>query len=81
MWRNGVSGVEPDRDLRRVVVAIVGGLAAFFVVALAIYYKMADVAVNGFVHGGPAMLAAAMAGLFGGGLVAVVVLILLLRLR
>jgi hypothetical protein len=33
------------------------------------------------VHGGPAMLAAAMAGLFGGGLVAVVVLILLLRLH
>jgi hypothetical protein len=73
--------VKVDGDLRRVVVAIVGGLAAFCVVAATIYYKMADVAVNGFVHGGPAMLAAAMAGLFGGGLVAVVVLILLLRLR
>jgi hypothetical protein len=42
---------------------------------------MADVGANGLVHGGPATLAAAMAGLFSGGLVAVVVLILLLRLR
>ena len=73
--------MKVDRDLRRVVVAIVGGLAAFCVVATGIYYKMAEVAVNGFVHGGPATLAAAMAGLFSGGLVAVVVLILLLRLR
>jgi hypothetical protein len=76
-----VSGVKVDRDLRRVVVAIVGALAAFCVAAMVIYYKMADVASNGFVHGGPAALAAAMAGLFAGGLVAVVVLILLLRLR
>jgi hypothetical protein len=73
--------VKGDRDLRRVVVAILGGLAAFCLVATVIFYKMADVPVNGFVHGGPATLAAAMAGLFGGGLVAVVVLILLLRLR
>jgi Na+/alanine symporter len=76
-----VFGVKADRDLRRVVVALVGALVAFCVVALVIYYKMADVKVNGFVHGGPATLAAAMAGLFGGGLVAVVALILLLRLR
>ena len=69
-----------DRDLRRIVVAIVGALLAFCVVATTIYYRMADVAVNGFVHGGPATLTAAMAGLFGGGLVAVVVLILLLRI-
>ena len=73
--------MKVDRDLRRIVIAIVGGLAAFCVVAMAIYYKMADVAVNGFARGGPATLAAAMAGLFGGGLVSVVVLILLLRLR
>jgi hypothetical protein len=82
---DGVSGVKTevkiDRDIRRVAVAIVGGLVAFCLVATAIYYKMADVAVNGFVHGGPAMLAAAMAGLFGGGLAAVAVLILLLRMR
>jgi hypothetical protein len=73
--------LKVDRDLRRIVIAIVGGLAAFCVVAVVIYYRMADVAANGFLHGGPATLAAAMAGLFGGGLVAVVVLILLLRLR
>lgn len=73
--------MKVDRDLRRIVIAIGGGLAAFCVVAMVIYYRMADVAVNGFLHGGPATLAAAMAGLFGGGLVAVVVLILLLRLR
>lgn len=73
--------MKVDRDLRRIVIAIMGGLAAFCVVAMVIYYRMADVAVNGFLHGGPATLAAAMAGLFGGGLVAVVVLILLLRLR
>jgi hypothetical protein len=73
--------MKPDRDLRRILVAIAGGLAAFCVVATAIYYKMAHVAADGFVHGGPAMLAAAMAGLFGGGLAAVVALILLLRVR
>ena len=73
--------MKAHRDLRRVVVAIVGALASFCVVAMVIYYKMAGVAVNGFLHGGPATLAAAMAGLFGGGLVAIVVLILLLRLR
>ena len=76
-----VFGLKADRDLRRVVVAMVGGLAAFCVVATVIYYKMADVAANGFVHGSPTTLAAAMAGLFSGGLVAVVVLILLLRVR
>ena len=73
--------MKPDRGLRRVVVAIVGALIVFCFVAMVIYYKMADVAVDGFVHGGPATLEAAMAGLFGGGLVAVVALIFLLRLR
>jgi hypothetical protein len=68
-----------DRDLRRVIVAIVGAGITFFLVASAVYYKMADVQVNGWVHGGPLMLAAGMAGLFGGGLLAVVVLIVLLR--
>jgi hypothetical protein len=72
--------MKGDRGLRRVVVAVTGMLVTFCLVATTIYYKMADVAVNGFVHGGPATLAAAMAGLFGGGLAALVVLILLLRL-
>ena len=73
--------MKDDRDLRRVATAVVGALVTFCVAAIAIYYKMADVRVNGFVHGGPTMLASAMAGLFGGGLLAVVVLILLLRRR
>jgi hypothetical protein len=70
-----------DRSLRSVVVAVVGSLVTFCLVATAIYYKMAEVGVNGFQHGGPALLAAAMAGLFGGGVAAMVVLILLLRWR
>ena len=74
-------GVGGDKGLRRVVVAIVGALITFCLVAIAIYYKMADVRANGFLHGGPTMLTAAMAGLFAGGLTAVVVLILLLRWR
>jgi hypothetical protein len=76
-----VFGVKTNQDLRRVVVAIVGALAAFCLVAMVIYHKMADVGVNGFMRGGPTTLTAAMAGLFGGGLVAIAVLILLLRLR
>jgi hypothetical protein len=73
--------LRDDRGLRRLVFAAVGSLLTFCLVAVAIYYKMANVRVNGFVHGGPATLAAAMAGLFGGGLAAVVALILLLRSR
>ena len=73
--------MKPDRGLRRVVVAVVGALVTFCLAAIAIYYKMADVSLNGWMHGGPTTLAAAMAGLFGGGFVAVVALILLLRRR
>jgi hypothetical protein len=73
--------MKSDSGLRRVVVAVSGMVVTFVLVATAIYYKMADVAVNGFLHGGPTMLAAAMAGLFGGGLASLLVLILLLRLR
>jgi hypothetical protein len=73
--------MKPDRGLRGVVVAVAGSLAAFCLVATAIYYKMAGAGANSFQHGGPAGLAAAMAGLFGGGLVAMVVLILLLLWR
>jgi hypothetical protein len=73
--------MKPDRSLRSVVVAVAGSLAAFCLVAIAIYTKMADGGTNGFQHGGPAVLAAAMAGLFGGGVAAMVVLILLLRWR
>lgn len=63
----------------RVIAAILGALVSFGLVSSAIYYKVADVRVNGVLHGGPASLAAAMAGLFGGGIVALVVLLFLLR--
>jgi len=73
--------MKSDPGLRRAVVAIVGALITFCLVATAIYYKMADVSLNGWMHGGPTTLAAAMAGLFGGGFVAVIVLVLLWRWR
>jgi hypothetical protein len=75
--------MHPDpgtgRGIRGVFVAIAGAAATFCLVAVAIYYRMADVSANGWLHGGPTTLAAAMAGLFGGGLAAVVALIVLLR--
>jgi hypothetical protein len=71
--------MKADGELRRIVAAIAGAGFTFCLVGAAIYYKVADVRVNGVLHGGPTTLAAAMAGLFGGGLAAVVVLVLLLR--
>jgi len=65
----------------RIVVAVVGAVIAFCVVAFAVYYWIAGVAVHGWLHGGPVALTGAMAGLFAGGLSAVVALILLLRRR
>ena len=59
--------------------SIVGAGLSFCVIAGAIYYRVADVRENGLFHGGPEALAAAMAGLFGGGVVAVLVLVVLLR--
>jgi hypothetical protein len=61
------------------IAAILGAAASFCLVGVGIYYRMAHVGVNGWMHGGPAMLLAAMGGLFGGGLVAVLVLIVLLK--
>jgi len=72
-------GVTRDRGLQRFVVSVAGAMISFCVVAVVIYYKIADVKVNGAFHGGPASLAAGMAGLFGGGIVAVLVLVFLLR--
>ena len=72
--------MKDDKGPLCIILAVTGMVVTFCLVAMAIYYKMADVAVNGFLHGGPATLSAAMAGLFGGGLAALVVLILLLRL-
>jgi hypothetical protein len=71
--------MKSDKGVRSVVAAILGSVASFCFVAMAIYYNVADVRVNGVLHGGPTSLAAAMAGLFGGGVVAVVVLVALLR--
>ena len=62
-----------------VIAAILGALVSFGLVFSAIFYKVADVRVNGVFHGGPTSLAAAMAGLFGGGVVALAVLVFLLR--
>jgi hypothetical protein len=71
--------MKPDDSLRRLIAAVGGALLSFCLVAMAIYAKVANVRRNGFLVGGPTALAAAMAGLFGGGLTAVVVLVLLLR--
>jgi hypothetical protein len=65
--------------LSRLVASIAGAGLSFCVVAMTIYCRVADVRANGLFHGGPEALAAAVAGLFGGGIVAVLVLVLLLR--
>jgi hypothetical protein len=70
-----------DHGLRRIVVGIASAAIVFCGVAIAVYYWIAGVAVHGWIHGGPEMLTGAMAGLFSGGLAAVVTLILLLRRR
>lgn len=71
--------MKTEGDGFSVVAAILGALVSFGLVFSAIFYKVADVRVNGMFHGGPTSLAAAMAGLFGGGVVALVVLVFLLR--
>jgi hypothetical protein len=76
---SGDFGVKRDRGLQRFVLSAAGAMISFCVVAVGVYYKIADVRVNGAFHGGPASLAAAMAGLFGGGVVAMLVLVFLMR--
>jgi hypothetical protein len=71
---------KTDDGVRGVIAALVGAVVSFVLVASAVYYKMAVVRMNGVLHGGPDVLAAGMAGLFGGGIVAVVVLVILLRM-
>jgi hypothetical protein len=73
--------MKSDRSLRGVVVAIAGAFVTFCLVAVTIDTKMAGGGANGFLHGSPGMLSAAMAGLFGGGVAALVMLILLLQWR
>ena len=74
-------GNESGNGSARVTLAIAGALVTFCLVAIVTYYKMAEVPVHGWIHGGPAMLTSAMAGLFGGGLAALIVLVLLLQRR
>jgi hypothetical protein len=64
-----------------VAAAIAGAVVSFCVVGGAIFYKVAGARSVGLGHGGPVVLAAAMGGLFGGGLAAMLVLILVLRWR
>ena len=45
--------MKSDRGVRSVIAAILGSIASFCLVAIAIYYKVADVRVNGVLHGGP----------------------------
>ncbi len=71
--------MKADASALRLIAAILGAMVSFAVVAAAIYYRLADVPVNGLFHGGPRTLTAAMGGLFGGGLAAVVALVLLLK--
>jgi hypothetical protein len=56
-------------------------MVVFCGVAVAVYYWIAGVPVHGWMQGGPVALTGAMAGLFAGGLAAVVTLIVLLRRR
>jgi hypothetical protein len=72
---------QPDRGLERVIVAIVGAVVTFCLIAVVIYYRMAEVPANGWIHGGPVTMTAAMAGLFAGGFAAFVMLVLLLQRR
>ena len=74
-------GNESGKGDARVIVAIAGALVTFCLVAVVTYYKMADVPLHGWIHGGPAMLTSAMAGLFGGGFASLMVLVLLLQRR
>jgi hypothetical protein len=69
--------MQMDRGLRRIFAAVASAVAAFCLVGGAVFYRMAGPA--GGLHGGPAMLSAAMAGLFTGGLAALLVLIFALR--
>lgn len=74
-------GMRGEKSRWRVGVAIFGATVTFGLVAVAIYHRMANVSVNGWVSGGPTSLTGATAGLFGGGFAALVVLVLLLQRR
>jgi hypothetical protein len=68
-----------DEEVRRMVLAVAAAGVSFCLVAVGLFYEVAKVGVEGWRLGGPVALAGEMAGLFGGGLAAVVVLIAVLR--
>lgn len=63
----------------RLAAAIGAALVCFVVAGVAIFYAVAGWDAAGWRLSGPTALAGEMAGLFGGGLAAVVVLIAVLR--
>ena len=73
--------MQRDEGIRQLIVALVSAALSFFVVGTACYYKVANVAKWGWRFSGPVALAGEMAGLFGGGLAALLVLIARLRGR
>ena len=81
MKTDNLSGDESGKSGGRVAVAIAGAVVTFCLVAVLVYYKMANVPAHGWIHGGPVMLTSAMAGLFGGGFASLIVLVLLLQRR
>ena len=73
--------VKHDAGLRRVIVAMVAAAVSFCLSSAGLFYIVADVKDAGWRFSGPAALAGEMAGLFGGGLMTVMVLITALRWR
>jgi hypothetical protein len=71
--------MERDAGLRKVIVAMIAAAIAFCVVGVGIFYKVVDVRAVGWRFSGPTALAGEMGALCGGGLAAVVVLIVGLR--
>lgn len=71
--------MQRDPGMRQIVAAVVAAIVSFCVVGIGLFYVTTDVSRLGWRFSGPAALTGEMAGLFGGGLVAVAVLIAGLR--
>ena len=70
-----------DAGVLRLIVALAAAAVSFCVVGAALFYKVANVAAAGWRFSGPTALTGEMAALFGGGLVALVVLVAALHWR
>ncbi len=68
-----------DAGLLRLIAALAAAAISFCVVGAALFYKVAKIASRGWRFSGPTALTGEMAALFGGGLVALIVLIAMLR--